>query len=325
MYYGTYIIEIKGRKKMENLARTVIALITSMMIGIGILTPQDKVFTPNQYYKGDNSADPIDYRTKYERYLGSVIDESKRSNKSPQSLSGDERTYTPDTVSGFKWFWALPIGDIRMEGANWNIYINYKDKAVPESLADNLARYIKDQEDNSNSYEGLLNESEFTFQVPTNYKLISPGRSYLDPSSVNSEGIYPLNATTKGKYITFIIRKDVYAYKVTYSDMLMWWSDMSKPASQADEYKDGDKDQPVYNHSVTFSEKDKFESGAIVGKAGNSGIPKELKKDSPTPPYLRKDSPAFVTVAIQRAKIVGDGVDDVWEPITFGQFYTAKE
>jgi hypothetical protein len=284
---------------MKKLLWLLGSLITSVMMGVGFIHPEEKAFTPGQYYVGRvEDADP-DWRSLYLNQMGGGSGSGQMSDKSIKSLTGEETAFVPDSPSNFNWFWAVDRSKIVKTSKGNDIMVDSYGNPAAMSLVQNLATW---------------DYKKITFKVPKDTKVIAPANAYLVPSSQNSDGAYPDTQATRGKYIQIIVKKDNVAYKVTYGDLLMWWSDMNKPDGP-DDYKNGDKTQPVYNHTVAFSDKDMFDSGTVLGVAGNTGRTAAERKDDTNKDY------AFVTISIEKSDIKDGIVTEVWYPINISDFF----
>lgn len=289
---------------MKELLAFIIKLISSALLGLNFIQAEEKPFTQDTYYIGNNNAEGADpdYKGIYMNHVGGSLLSGQESDKTPKSLSSDERLFVPKTPSDFKWFWIVNDSDIidRNDGErDIKIKVMNQDEV---SLKDEIKKY-------NSSQKGVLSLSKATFELAGETKLISPVSSYLVARSSSSEGIYPKDQKTKGKYIQFIYKDSKFAYKVTYEDMIMWWTDMKKP--KPDDYKDGDKSLPLYYHSVDFSEDDIFDSGFIVGLSGDTGMPKSKRGGNKT----------YVTISIERSTVKDGDIEDIWSPVRLAEFF----
>lgn len=271
------------------------AMFASITLGVGLIQPEEKVFTPGEYYVGHQEELDPDWRSIYLNQMGGAWTVGQVSDKSVKSLNPESSLFSPETPSNHLWFFAVPKASIVKRPTYNDVSIEVYGGGKM-SLVQNIESF---------KYKTM------TFKVPKGTQLISPANSYLVSSSQNSDGAYPDVENTRGKYIQLIVKKDNYAYRITYGDMLMWWSDIGK--AEPDSYKNSDTSQPIYNHTVAFSETDRFDSGAVVGIAGVTGRTSTER--------ATETDKAFVTVRVEKSAIKNGSITEVWQAINITDFY----
>jgi hypothetical protein len=271
---------------MYKIISMITALIMSIFLRVSYVVAGSKPLLPGTYYTGNQTTEP-DYKAMFAKYQGGSFVSTQKSDKSPQSLSDSEKAVILNVNNQYRWFWAMPQSSVD----------SLEKDASPITEKD-FTEYMKRDSDGT-----------YWFKLQSGTKLLSPGNSYLIPESENAQGLYPSSTYTLGTHIEFVITDTNEAYRVTYGSMLYWWCNMNK--TKPDEQLNGDANKPVYGYSVTFSENDRFISGAVVGVAGTSGVP-----DS-----LRKIGDSYLSVKIEESPVVNGTVMNLWTPITIQQFY----
>jgi hypothetical protein len=257
---------------LKKTAAYLVTLLIFAIAGVGVIKHESKPFLPDTYYVGDQADGGIDYKSVYNTYRGSSFESITSCDKASKQLPTNYRQWMP-TKKNLLWFWAV------------------------QEINDGLLKSKTDSNKVGYTAATLDSESWYMWEVPASTYLIAIGNATLEADSQYSDTTYPDNTYTRGVYLTLIVKTDTEAFRVSYGSMLQWWCCMNK--KEPDSYQSGKTDMPRYGHTVSFTDSDSFYSGSVIGIAGRTGMPLQIRDTN--------KSSAYLLIKIEKCTINDDG------------------
>lgn len=195
-------------------------------------------YVPEDFYRGYNSDEPLDFRRIYGEHTGSKFQGAKACGVNDVPISRGKSPYKPDTERGLFWFWSM------------------------SEIEEGVLTSGKD-----------IGEGRTLFEVKPSTELIAIGDGALVSKTQYPLNMYPDAEYTPGVHLGYIVKlpEEKTAFRITYSSMEKWWVCQDKV--EADEYFEDKVYQPKYYVGKTFTDDKEFYSGTVVGYSGQSGIP----------------------------------------------------
>lgn len=300
---------------MKSLLLGLLAAITAVFLGIDVITPEEKPYTPASYWQPDITDQP-DYRSIFQSITGNGVDDSESCDDGKRSLSDlggsgiahMNGTSSPLSANGKFWTYTFRSFNNDKGDAFRRLFLTQNSQKI--SNGDSAIAPMKaSPEENTNVY-----------LLPEKTAIIAPGNGYILWRSIKINAPYPDDYLGNGNmvhgsegqtfdYVVEPTTNDPNYYKFTYGGLLRMWNCILKSAP--DTYADGSSaTQPLYTQDSVKSGRIDFNAGDILAETGNTATPKTARESA------EYKGLTFTLITVSRST---DGSD--WARIPIEDFY----